>query len=85
MPFVYILESKKNGRYYIGSTKDIGARLIRHKAGKVGATKVLLPVDLVFKKEVDNFSEARILELKLKKLKRKDYLKKIILSGELTI
>jgi predicted GIY-YIG superfamily endonuclease len=29
--FVYILRSRKDGSYYIGSTQDIDERLVRHK------------------------------------------------------
>ncbi|MDP2918981.1 MAG: GIY-YIG nuclease family protein, partial [Dehalococcoidia bacterium] len=33
MFYVYILQSEKSGRYYIGSTGDIPTRLAQHNAG----------------------------------------------------
>lgn len=37
--YVYILQSEKNGRYYIGSTNDPVRRLQQHVAGQVAATR----------------------------------------------
>jgi putative endonuclease len=39
MFYTYIIQSEKSGRYYIGHTENIEARLERHNAGKVTATK----------------------------------------------
>ena len=39
MAYVYILESLRDGRYYIGSTKDIEKRLKHHKSGFTHSTK----------------------------------------------
>jgi len=36
--FVYILQSEKNGRYYIGSTNNPDHRLQQHNSGFVAAT-----------------------------------------------
>ena len=83
MAFVYILQSQKNGRYYIGSTNDVGKRIRRHLAGEVRSTKNLLPVKLVFSQEFPNLSLARKIEQKLKKYKRRDFLDKIIDEGEI--
>jgi len=32
MHFVYILQSEKTGKYYVGQTEDVQARLARHNA-----------------------------------------------------
>ena len=85
MAYVYILESLKTGRYYIGCCVDLEARFDRHNAGQVPATRKFRPFKIVFRKEYTSFSEARNVESKLKKLKRRDYLEKIIRSGEITI
>ena len=82
---VYILQSSKNGRYYIGCTKNIERRISEHKKGYEQSTKGMLPVELVFQKEFETLSDARKVESKLKKLKRRDYIEKIIKSGEITI
>ena len=47
MHFVYILELK-NGQYYIGCTKDLKARLEKHKHHAVPTTSRIRPEELVF-------------------------------------
>ena len=48
MFYTYVLRSKKDGRLYIGWTKDIKNRLSDHQSGKVLATKSRLPFELVY-------------------------------------
>jgi putative endonuclease len=43
MHFVYILLSEKTGKYYVGQTSNLEARLARHNAGRVPATKATRP------------------------------------------
>ena len=43
MFFTYILESTSTGRFYIGQTSDLEARLGRHNAGKNRSTKSGIP------------------------------------------
>ena len=81
MNYVYILTSEKNGKYYIGSTTNIEQRVERHNKGQVLWTKRYLPWRLVFKQDCESFGEARKYEIWIKKLKRKDYIEKIIQSG----
>ena len=81
MAYVYILESIDDGRYYIGSTKDLKTRLKHHLGGHTPSTKRFGRIKLVFSQEYATLKEARIIEKKLKKLKRKDYLQKIINDG----
>jgi putative endonuclease len=78
MAYVYILESLRDGRYYIGSTKNLDKRLQHHKKGCTPSTKRFGEVKLVFKQEFPSLKAARYIERKLKNLKRKDYLKNII-------
>ena len=79
--FVYILQSERNDRYYIGSTIDIKKRFGEHRAGLVKATKFLLPLEIVFFKEYPTIKEARQVEYKLKKLKSRKIIKQIISDG----
>lgn len=81
MAYVYILESITDGRYYIGSTVDLTKRLNHHIGGYTPTTKRFGKVKLVFNQEYKYLKDARIIEKKLKKLKRKDYIKKIIEDG----
>jgi putative endonuclease len=51
--YVYILQSLKDGRYYIGETSDVQARLAFHNAGKQRSTRNRIPFILVFTKEYE--------------------------------
>ncbi len=41
---VYILQSERNGRYYIGFTKDIESRIDLHNKGRVKSTRYIRPL-----------------------------------------
>lgn len=84
-PCVYFLKSLKNGRYYIGSTIDINRRLVEHNNGKSRYTKYSIPFQLVFKQNYSTLEEARMIERKIKRLKRKDILERIINEGNINI
>ena len=81
MAYVYILESQKDKRFYIGSTESLEKRLFRHNQGYEKSTKPYRPYIVVFKQKCLNIEEARFLELKIKKWKRRDFILKIISSG----
>lgn len=83
MAFVYILQSGKNERYYVGSTNNLERRLLEHNFGKTVSLRKLLPVKLVFKKEFGNIRNARLMERKLKRFKNRSILKRIIKDGEI--
>jgi predicted GIY-YIG superfamily endonuclease len=84
MAFVYILQTQ-NGQYYVGSTDNIERRLkqryLKHTAttSRLGVEKVLLT------QEYKTLAEARKVELKIKKLKRKDYIEKMVKAGYIKI
>lgn len=46
--FVYILQSEKDGRFYIGFTDDITRRPKEHNEGKSSATKPFRPYKLIY-------------------------------------
>lgn len=77
---VYILLCR-NRRYYVGSTNNSIRRLNEHNAGKVKATKNILPVQLVFSQDCDTLTEARRLENIIKKKKSKSIIDKIVKDG----
>ncbi|ARD68022.1 hypothetical protein B2M23_17690 [Eubacterium limosum] len=72
--YVYILKCKDNS-LYTGWTTDIEKRLKAHNSGK-GAkyTKSRKPVELVYKEEFDNKSDALRREAAIKSLTRKQKL-----------
>ena len=82
--FVYILEDGLN-KYYIGSCIDVNARFKRHLSGWVYTTHRMTNPKIVFCQEYPTIQEAKKIELKLKRLKRKDYIKKIVEDGYIKI
>ena len=46
--YVYILQSAKDNKFYIGSTNDLKRRLKEHKLGKNISTSKRLPVELIY-------------------------------------
>jgi len=75
---VYILESIKNNRYYVGSTDNVFRRIKEHNAGRVPSTKNTRPWIIKVFIECTDLGDARSSEYRLKKYKRKDILKKVI-------
>ena len=83
MNFLYILQSEKTGKYYIGSTNDLERRLREHNSGKTRSLKYSLPIMLMFSKSFETMLEARKMEIKLKKAKSKRIIDAIIKDGEI--
>ena len=81
--FVYILKSKRNGRFYIGSTNNVERRYSQHCEGMVYSTKRLLPIELVFQQEFSDINTARRVERRLKSFKRHDIIERIIADGKI--
>jgi len=82
MAFVYILQSE-TGRYYVGSTTDMAERLRHHAGGYTPSTRALGKMRLVLQQEYGTLSEARKVEGRIKRLKRKDYIAKIVKDGHI--
>jgi putative endonuclease len=74
MYYTYIIKSVKTGKLYIGLTRDLEERLIRHNTGQNKSTKDKGPWELFYLKTFDTGSEAVLHELKLKNTKNKTYL-----------
>ncbi|MFO7853339.1 MAG: GIY-YIG nuclease family protein [Bacteroidota bacterium] len=72
MYFVYILESEKNRKYYIGQTEKLESRLERHNAGRVNSTKSGKPWKLIYWKNFETRGEAYKVEQLLKSFKKRD-------------
>ena len=77
---VYILQSQRNGRYYIGYAADVHARLDQHNSGLVKATRYLKPWALVYTEQFPDSTSARKREWNLKSMKSRIYLKSLIRS-----
>ena len=76
--FVYILQSEKNGRFYIGSTDNVERRFSEHQNGIVKSTRNLRPWVLKFSKEYESLTKARKIEYKLKSFKNRKVIEQII-------
>ncbi|EKD63701.1 MAG: hypothetical protein ACD_51C00225G0008 [uncultured bacterium] len=69
MYYLYILKSGEDNRLYIGQTKDVEKRLLRHNLGMVKATRNRRPFELIFCKEYVTRKDAVKIERYLKSLK----------------
>jgi putative endonuclease len=69
--YVYILESIKTKKYYIGQTEDLESRLKRHNNGSNKSTKSGAPWELKCWKMHKTRSEAVQEEMKLKGIKKR--------------
>jgi putative endonuclease len=78
MYWVYILYSEKCDRFYIGYSGDVDARLVRHNAGTVTATRNCRPYQIKATKIFTTEQDAKKEELRLKKQKSRKYLEHLI-------
>ena len=81
MAYVYVLESEKNKKFYIGSADNLDDRLKRHNQGYEKAKKPYRPYKIAFQQKCLSMEEAKKLERKIKKWKRRDLISKVIESG----
>ena len=83
--YLYIIQSLKNGMFYIGSTIDIKNRLEKHNNNEVKSTRNNGPWVLKFTKQYRTIREARQIEYKLKKMKSRKILERIIKEQNIKI
>ena len=67
--YVYILQSLRDGKYYIVETANVESRLSFHNAGKQRSTKHRIPFRLIFSENFQNREEALIREKQIKSWK----------------
>jgi putative endonuclease len=46
--YVYVLRSQKDGKFYVGYTKNVQKRLEEHNSGQVQSTKERRPMKLIY-------------------------------------
>ena len=80
MYFIYILQSLKDKKLYIGCTKNIEDRFIQHNAGAVKSTKNRRPLDLIYYEAFKYESDARKQELFYKTSQGRRVLKNRLVS-----
>ena len=76
--FVYILQSLKDGSYYVGSTQNLESRLERHNQARSKYTKAKRPWELVFREEYPDRSSAMKRESKIKRRKSSHFIESLI-------
>ena len=79
--FVYILRSRKNGKYYVGQTSNLASRLKEHNAGQVASTRPHCPWELVHHEEFDSRQLAIQRERRIKARKKRAYIDSLINRG----
>ncbi len=78
MYFVYILRSKKTGRYYIGYTRDIEMRLRDHNRGKTKSLVRHIPLEIIRVEEYSAREDAMERERQIKRFKSGAAFKKLL-------
>jgi putative endonuclease len=68
---VYILQSEKDNKRYIGFTHNIALRLNQHNSGQVKSTKNRRPLKLIYTETFENKYEAMKREKEIKDKKGK--------------
>ncbi|MFZ2324395.1 MAG: GIY-YIG nuclease family protein [Ignavibacteriaceae bacterium] len=76
--FLYILESEKNKKFYVGISSDPYKRLYFHNTLEKGFTARYRPWKIVFVKEFGSKELASKIEKKIKSMKSHSYVEKIV-------
>ena len=76
--YVYIIESQVDGRYYVGSTRNLDERLERHNQGRSVYTRARGPWKLVHAERHPDRSSAVKREKEIKGRKSKDYISGLV-------
>jgi putative endonuclease len=67
--YVYILQSQKDLKYYIGFTTDLEKRVEYHNCGRQRATKKRIPFNLIYNEGFKSKKEALKREKQIKSFK----------------
>ncbi len=75
MPYVYVLHSEKDNKFYTGYTNNIKRRMEDHRNGEVKSTKNRRPLKLIYYEAYIEKADAQNREIFLKSGSGKRYLK----------
>lgn len=78
--YVYVLLSKKDGKFYTGYTQDLKVRFEEHKKGRVESTRDRRPFELLYYEACPNKKDALQRERYLKTCHGKAFLRKRLKS-----
>jgi len=76
--FIYILQSSKDGRYYIGESSNVEDRLLFHNSGKQRSTRNRIPFQLILIEQYASREQALRREKQIKSWKGGLAFKKLI-------
>ena len=76
--YVYILQSNKDHRFYIGETSDVQARLAFHNSGNQRSTRHRIPFRVVLTEEYNSREDALRREKQIKSWKGGVAFKKLV-------
>ena len=76
--YVYILQSEKDKKYYIGETADVTARLLFHNAGMQRSTRHRIPFILILVEQFETREQALKREKQIKSWKGGNAFKMLI-------
>ena len=81
--YIYIIQSLKDGSYYIGSTGNLADRLVRHNEGRSKYTKAKRPWELVYFEEHPDRSSAVNREREIKGRKDREFIECLVRTSRL--
>ncbi len=81
MIYVYVIQSARDGRLYVGMSKFVEERLKQHNKGMTSSTRFYKPWKLLFFENFENRIEARKREKYLKSGSGKEFIKKWLRSS----
>lgn len=76
MEYVYVIQSRKDGKIYIGHTKDLKRRFHKHSTGQVSSTQKRRPFKLLYYEACNILQDALDREKSLKTGFGRAYLKR---------
>ena len=82
MYYVYVLKSLKDGKHYVGYSKNVHLRLEQHNTGQVRSTKNRLPFEVIYIEEYKTSAEARKRESIIKRMKNGIQFKELLKARE---
>jgi putative endonuclease len=84
MFYVYILQSIKDKKLYIGYSANLKERIKEHIRGVVMSTKNRRPMDLIYYEAYRSEKDARVREIFLKTGKGREFIKKNIIHSRVS-
>ena len=75
---VYILQSDRDGSFYIGHTARLDERLCRHNEGRSPYSRVKTPWKLIYHEVYGSRAEAMRRERGIKRMKSREYIERLI-------